>query len=79
MDKKKKLLIIAHAPSDNTQKMFQAVISGASNQEIENVDVQALIPLETQPEDINSADAIILGTTENLGYMAGLVKDLFDR
>lgn len=79
MDKKKKLLIIAHAPSDNTRKMFQAVINGASNQEIENVEVQALTPLDTQPEDINSADAIILGTTENLGYMAGLVKDVFDR
>lgn len=79
MDKKKKLLIIAHAPSDNTQKMLQAVINGASDQEIENVVVQAIMPLETHPEDINSADAIILGTTENLGYMAGLVKDVFDR
>ena len=36
-------------------------------------------PLETQPEDIITADAIILGTTENFGYMAGLVKDVFDR
>ncbi|MCC5900321.1 MAG: flavodoxin family protein [Halomonas sp.] len=74
-----KLLIIAHAPSDNTQKMLQAIINGASHPEIENVEVLSLTPLETQPEDINSADAIILGTTENLGYMAGLTKDLFDR
>ena len=75
----KKLLIIAHAPSGNTQKMLEAVTNGASNPEIENVVVRTLAPLETQPEDINSADAIILGTTENLGYMAGLVKDVFDR
>ncbi|MGM0785919.1 MAG: flavodoxin family protein [Pseudomonadota bacterium] len=79
MSVKKKLLIIAHTPSDNTKKMFEAVINGASDPEIENVEVQSLTPLETQPEDINSADAIILGTTENLGYMAGLVKDVFDR
>ena len=59
--------------------MFEAVINGTSDPEIENVEVQSLTPLETQPEDINSADAIILGTTENLGYMAGLVKDVFDR
>lgn len=75
----KRLLIIAHAPSDNTQKMRQAVINGASDSEIENVEVVSLSPLETQPEDINSANAIILGTTENLGYMAGLMKDVFDR
>ena len=75
----KKLLIVAHAPSENTQRMFEAVINGATDPEIENVEVQALAPLETQPEHIISANAIILGTTENLGYMAGLVKDVFDR
>lgn len=79
MAESKKLLIIAHAPSENTQKMLEAVIKGASNPDVENVDVRFLTPLETQPGDINSANAIILGTTENLGYMAGLVKDVFDR
>lgn len=76
---KKKLLIIAHAPSANTQQMFDAVVNGASDPEIEHVEVVTLAPLDTQPEDIISADAIILGTTENFGYMAGLVKDVFDR
>lgn len=79
MSATKKLLVIAHAPSENTRKMLEAVINGASDPAIENVEVQSLAPLETQPEDIKSADAIILGTTENLGYMAGLVKDVFDR
>lgn len=76
---KKKLLIIAHAPSENTTKMLEALVSGASHPEIIDVDVRYLAPLETQPEDIIAADAIILGTTENFGYMAGLVKDVFDR
>lgn len=79
MSKKKKLLIIAHAPSDNTQQMFDAVVNGACDSEIDNVEVLTLTPLETQADDIISADAIILGTTENFGYMAGLVKDVFDR
>tara|TARA_R110000850_G_scaffold99980_1_gene206940 strand:- start:2172 stop:2294 length:123 start_codon:yes stop_codon:yes gene_type:complete len=38
--------------SDNTQKMFQAVIDRASNQKNENLEVQALTLLETQPEEI---------------------------
>lgn len=79
MSKKKRLLIVAHAPSENTKKMLDALERGACDPEIENVEVQSLAPLETQPENIQSADAIIIGTTENLGYMAGLVKDVFDR
>lgn len=79
MAKKKTLLVIAHAPSENTTKMLEAVINGATDSEIENVEVRYLPPLETQPEDIIEADAIIIGTTENLGYMAGLIKDVFDR
>ena len=79
MSNKKKILIIAHAPSDKTQQLRDAVLKGASHPDIENVEVVMRAPLETQPEDIITADAIILGTTENFGYMAGLVKDVFDR
>ncbi|MEJ2446038.1 MAG: flavodoxin family protein, partial [Exilibacterium sp.] len=75
----KKLLIIAHAPSENTKKMADAVVKGATDAEITNVDVQCKAPLDTQPDDILAAQAIIIGTTENLGYMAGLIKDVFDR
>ena len=30
-------------------------------------------------EDVLSCDGLLLATTENIGYMAGLTKDLFDR
>ncbi|GAA5317173.1 MAG: NAD(P)H-dependent oxidoreductase [Candidatus Pelagadaptatus aseana] len=75
----KKLLLIAHAPSDNTRNMVNAVVSGANSYESECVEIQHLPPLETQPEDLLSAQAVILGTTENLGYMSGALKDMFDR
>jgi multimeric flavodoxin WrbA len=79
MQDKKQLLIIAHMPSPNTQKMLEALLDGASNSEISGVVARFCPPLEVQPLDIISADALILGMTENLGYMSGLMKDMFDR
>ena len=75
----KRLLIVAHAPSLNTLALRDAVIAGASVPEIENVEVVMRPPLEAVPEDVLAARAIILGTTENLGYMSGALKDFFDR
>ena len=76
---KKRLLIVAHAPSRNTRKLFDAVVAGARSDETGNVETVALSPLDTGPEDVLAANAIILGTTENLGYMSGDLKDFFDR
>ncbi len=75
----KQLLIVAHAPSDNTRAMRDAVLAGARAPGIEGVFVTVKAPLEAGPEDVLRADAIVLGTTENLGYMSGAMKDFFDR
>ena len=74
----KTLLIVAHAPSPNTQKLAQAAFEGANHPDI---DIKVILksPQDTQPEDVLAADALLLGTTENLAYMAGLTKDFFDR
>ncbi|WP_019674174.1 flavodoxin family protein [Psychrobacter lutiphocae] len=74
----KTLLIVAHAPSPNTQKLAQAAFEGANHPDI-NLTVILKSPQDTQPEDVLAADALLLGTTENLAYMAGLTKDFFDR
>lgn len=79
MSPSKLLLIVAHAPSPNTRAMVEAVLRGARHQDIEGVAVRHVPPLEAGPEDVLSADAIVLGTTENLGYMSGALKDFFDR
>ncbi|MBS8239641.1 flavodoxin family protein [Marinobacter lipolyticus] len=79
MGNKKRLLIVAHAPSPNTLKLREAAEHGARDQDIENVDVTVLSPFDAGPDDVLACDAIILGTTENLGYMSGALKDFFDR
>lgn len=76
---KKKLLVVANTPSQNTQALRDAIMRGATHPDIENVDVTALSPLEAGPDDVRAADAIIIGTTENLAYMSGAMKDFFDR
>ncbi|MGI3131043.1 flavodoxin family protein [Halopseudomonas pachastrellae] len=75
----KQLLIVAHAPSPNTRKLAEAALRGARHPDIEQVETHWVPPLEAQPQDVLQADAIILGTTENLGYMSGALKDFFDR
>lgn len=79
MSESKRLLIVAHAPSPNTRRMRDAVLRGARNEEIEAVETVYRPPLEAGPNDVLAADAVILGTTENLGYMSGALKDFFDR
>ena len=76
---KHRLMVVAHAPSVNTRRLVEAVLAGARNEAVSGVDVRHVPPLEATPEDVLAADAIVLGTTENLGYMAGALKDFFDR
>jgi multimeric flavodoxin WrbA len=75
----KQLLVVAHMPSANTQRLVEAVLRGARHPEIDGVTVRHLPPLEAGPDDVLSADGLLLGTTENLGYMSGALKDFFDR
>lgn len=75
----KRLLVVAHVPSDNTLRLRDAVVAGARSDEIEDVETLVLTPFEAGAEDVLAADGIILGTTENLGYMSGALKDFFDR
>ena len=75
----KQLLIVAHAPSPNLQRMRDALIEGARSPEIESVETRALSPFETRPEHVLAAQAAVLLTPENLGYMSGALKDFFDR
>lgn len=75
----KRLLIVAHTPSPNTQRLAEAIERGARHPDVSGVEVTRIAPLAAGPDDIRACDAIILFTTENLGYMSGALKDFFDR
>jgi len=75
----KRLLIVAHAPSPNTVRLVEAVEDGIRSVEPANIEHVVKNPFDTGPGDVRAANAVILGTTENLGYMSGALKDFFDR
>ncbi|WP_419810431.1 flavodoxin family protein [Bacterioplanoides sp.] len=75
----KTLLVIAHTPSDNLQKIAQAIATGHQQAESEQAQLIIRSPFDTHPDDVKSADAILLVTPENLGYISGALKDFFDR
>ena len=75
----RQLLIVAHTPSPNTHQLLQALLRGAHHPDISDVTVVHKPALQAVPDDIRACDAILLFTTENLGYMSGALKDFFDR
>lgn len=75
----RKLLVVSHSPSPNAKALTEAVVRGASHDDIEGIDIRERPPLLAEVEDVLWADGIILGTTENFGYMSGAMKDFFDR
>ncbi len=75
----KTLLIVCNTPSANTQKLADATFAGANDDAIDHTLVHLKNPLDTSSQDVLSADGILLGTTENFGYMSGLMKDFLER
>lgn len=74
-----KLLLVSHSPSANARALTDAVARGASHEELDAIELRVRPPLESDADDVLWANAIILGTTENFGYMSGALKDFFDR
>jgi multimeric flavodoxin WrbA len=73
-----RLLIVHHTPSPNTQALFEAVVAGATTDEIDGVEVVRRPALSATVSDALSADGYILGTPANLGMMSGALKVFFD-
>ena len=73
------LLVVHHTTSPSLQAMLEAVLDGAQTEEIEDVDVRARPALAATAVDVLSADAFLLGTSANIGYLSRALKHLFDQ
>ena len=72
------LLVIHHTPSPHCQAMFEAVLKGATDPEIEGVEVVRRAALGVTASDVLAADGYLLGSPANLGYISGALKHAFD-
>jgi multimeric flavodoxin WrbA len=77
----KTLLIVYHTGGVKTAQMAAAVERGARRGVEDAAGVNVIVKrcAEAGPEDVLAADALILGTPENFGYMSGMMKDFLER
>jgi NAD(P)H-dependent FMN reductase len=70
------LLVIHHTPSPALQSLLEAARAGAAL--VPEVEVVTRPALSASASDLLTADAVLLGTPANLGYMSGALKHFFD-
>lgn len=76
------LLIVYHTGGVKTAQLAEAVARGAGAQAATDggdVRVRLLRCAEAVAQDVLEADALVLATPENFGYMSGMMKDFLER
>ncbi len=73
-----RLLVVHHTASPTLDTMLDAVLSGARQEGLEGVEVVTRAALAATASDVLAADALVLGTPANMGYMSGALKVFFD-
>ena len=73
------LLVIHHTTSPALDAMLDAVLNGTRADGVDGVDVMVRPALAATASDVLTADAVLLGTPANIGYMSGALKHFFDQ
>jgi flavorubredoxin len=71
------VLIVFHSQGGNTKAAAQAVAEGAKK--VAGTEVVVKEALSAKQDDLLACDAIAVGTPDYFSYMAGGLKDFFDR
>jgi multimeric flavodoxin WrbA len=72
-----KVLVVYHSLGGATKKMAEALAEGAKS--VAGSTVVLKTGLEATTDDLLSCDAVALGSPDYFSYMAGGMKDFFDR
>lgn len=72
-----KILVVYHSMTGNTKAAAELVAKGASS--VGGTDVETKEALKATVEDLLGCDGIAVGTPDYFSYMAGGLKDFFDR
>lgn len=72
-----KILIVYHSLGGNTEAAAKAVAAGAAS--VPGTEVVLKKALEAGPEDLLQCDGVAFGSLDAFSYMAGGLKDFFDR
>lgn len=73
------LLIVYHSMTDGTRQMAQAAADGAVAETGAALQVRLMHAASAGPDELLESDGYVFATPENLGAIAGLMKDFFDR
>jgi multimeric flavodoxin WrbA len=74
-----RILLVSHCPSENTARLRDAALEAIHSLHLETIEVVSKNPPDANADAVLSCDGIVIGTTENFAYMAGLIKDFFER
>jgi multimeric flavodoxin WrbA len=72
------LLVVHHTPSPAMQELLEAVRRGLAHEELAQVEAVTRPALSATASDLLAADAVVLGTPANIGYMSGALKHFPD-
>ena len=71
----KRLLILYHSQSGNTERLAQEAYDGA--RQASETHTERVRAYDATLQHLLDCDGVLFGTPENLGYMSGAIKDFW--
>lgn len=72
------VLVVHHVPSPGMDELRRAIVESLDQEGLEEVAVESVPALAATADHVLRADAYVLLTPANFGYMSGALKHFFD-